>query len=95
MAKDDEAVPERALLASYEGEFHVVALGTRMLVNGNKIRVTLEAEYDGLMLAQMASFMDKDARVRFKELVSKKTRKKTGDEDSKHLFGEGEEVGPA
>jgi hypothetical protein len=94
MARDEEAVPEKAMLATYEGEFHIAGIGTRMLVNGNKLRVVLEAEYSMEGLAQMGQFMDKDAKVRFKELVSKKTRKKVGEEDSAHLFGGEEGVGP-
>ena len=93
MSRDDEA-PEKALLATYEAEFHVHTIGTRKLVNGNKIHIVIEGEFTNEALSGMSPMFDKDCKVRFKELVTKKTRKKLGDEDSLPLpMDEG--VGPA
>jgi hypothetical protein len=44
-------------------------------------------------MGSLAPLMDKDCKIRFKELVAKKTRKKVGEEDSKPLFGDGVEPG--
>jgi hypothetical protein len=78
---------EAPLLVTYEGEFHLNTIGSRMLANGNKIHIVLEGDYTSAVMAAIAPLMDKDVKVKFRELVPKKTRKKLGDEDSAHLFG--------
>jgi hypothetical protein len=85
--------PEAPLLTSFEGEFHVNTIGSRMLANGNKIHLVIEGEYSSETMGSLAPLMDKDCKIRFKELVAKKTRKKVGEEDSKPLFGDGVEPG--
>lgn len=92
--KEEGSVAEEPLLASYEGEFHVNTIGSRKLVNGNKIHIVLEGEYTAEVMAFMAPLNDKDVKVKFRELLAKKTRKKVGEEDSKHLFGGDDGVAP-
>lgn len=99
MAKEQEGqeqTPETPLLAKYTGEFHVNTIGSRKLVNGNKIHIVLEGEYTAEVMAFMAPLNDKDVKITFKELLTKKTRKKVGEEDSGLMFGgsTGEEENP-
>jgi hypothetical protein len=86
MAEKKKKTPEEKVqMASAEGEFHLNTIGTRMLQNGNKLRVVLETEYTPELMGDLAPLMDKDVIIKFKEILPKKTRDKLGDEDSKEL----------
>ena len=91
MAKDDQ--PEVAVMAEFRGEFEFNGPSARKLLNGNKIHIVLECDYSVDAMAKLAALMAKDVKVHFKELASKKTRKRVGEEDSKNLFGGGVEPG--
>jgi hypothetical protein len=77
---ENEEKREEPILARFTGDFSVT-IGARKLLNGNKVRLVLEADYTSEMMSSLAPFMGKDARIAFKELASKKRRGKYGDDD--------------
>jgi hypothetical protein len=73
---------EATVLANYEGEFRISSISTKTAKDGNKIRIMLEGKYSVEVMAFMSAFLDRDAKVRFKEMASKKMRKAYGEEDT-------------
>ncbi len=79
--QEEQAVSDRPLFAKAKGIFHVTYAGGRMLQNGNKVRLIIEAEFDRQLAADVMALFDKDCSINFKEVASKKHRGKYGDED--------------
>jgi hypothetical protein len=83
-----EKVAEEPDMATFGAEFHVTNVSTRMLANGNKVKVVLEGEYDVSMVEGMALLFDEDCHVTFEQLP-----KKVDDDDEGQLGLPG--VGPS
>ena len=84
---DEQAAPERPVLAKAKGEFHV-SLSARELLNGNKIHLVLECPYDVETMQELAPLHGKDATISFKELATQLSKK---EKKAKQLTFGGEE----
>lgn len=79
--QEEAAVPDRPVFAKAKGDFHVTYAGGRMLQNGNKVRLVIEAEFDAKLASDVMALFDKDCAVNFREIASKKRKEKYGREE--------------